>query len=102
MPFKQFLPFWIGVLGLSWIVFIVVMSCEPIDPSYADELIQDRRGRTVYIVKPSPYSSSQRIVRDRRGRTVYIIKPSLYGGKEITTNRRGSRVDDWLWDDEED
>lgn len=103
MLFKRRWNFWLGMLVLNLIVFGITFRCmEQPDGAFADELILDRRGRTVYIVKPSPYSSSQRVVRDRRGRTKYIIKPSLYGDAEIVTDRKGSRIDEWLWDEGED
>lgn len=91
------------------IIVFVALIATPLaalvaTPANADELILDRSGRTVLIVKPSPYSDSQRVVRDRQGRTKYIIKPSGYpGGGSLITDKRGRTVargvDSWLWDE---
>lgn len=100
MLFKRRWNVWLGLLVLNLVMLGVTLRCMgPGDPALADELIRDRSGRTVLIVKPSPYSGTQRVVRDRAGRTRYVIKPSLYGDSEVTIDHKGSRVDSWLWDE---
>jgi hypothetical protein len=114
MLFKPSWSYWSGMFVLFWIVLGVMQYCggKPFAPALADELIQnhasrsvviqDRSGRTVLTVKPSPYNGKQRVVRDRRGRTVYTIKPSGYGNGEVIQDRKGNRVDLWLWDEGDD